>query len=185
MFVEVDGPTALRPDMVHALSFSVSPTQVETSKGIERCAAAVGSVWSGSEGHVVFLLRSLERPDVRLFAFADPILSAEELARVMDEGLRFATSLGFLMERAEFRALDAEQKGERLRRWNDLRKPNKSGAEQPSPEPAPRSEARSEVATPEPDIKYSESGSAVVGRVALVRHGDDKPGPLAQLLAFF
>ncbi len=180
MFVEVDGPTALRPEMVRALAFSVGEKQVETSNGIERCVAAVASVWNGQEGFVAVLLRSLDRPGVRRFTLPDPIRSIEQVDLRREEAMGFAADLGFVMDNGDFMTLDSAAQGARLRRWNELRKPRgASRSERATPDsraaPQPQSEAEN-----------GESGRAVLGRIALVRHeGEEKPDRLARLLVFF
>ncbi len=171
MFVEAEGPTALRSEMIRALAFSVTDRQVETSNGIERCAAALAAVWNGQEGFVAVLLRSLDRPKVRRFVYPDPIRSLSEVHERLEEGVAFALSLGFELDRAEFRALGEEVQKTRLRRWNKLRKL--------------RSGRRQLATPPQPESENADTGPAVLGRVALVRHGDDRPGLLAQLLSFF
>jgi hypothetical protein len=123
MFLEVDGPTALRPEMVHALAFSTAEARVETSDGQERCVAAVAAVWNGRRGFVAVLLRFLDKALVRRFTFSDAIRSLEEMSIPLEEGMGFAGSLGFVMDGAEFMSLDPAQKQARLRRWNQLRKP--------------------------------------------------------------
>ncbi len=185
MFVEIDGPTALRSEMIRALAFSLGETQLETSKGIERCKAAVAAVWNGQEGFVAVLLRSLDHPAVRRFTFQEPIRSLDDVDQRLREGLEFAVSLGFEMDASEYLALGEEEQKKRTRRWNKLRKP-RSGEKRARPnEPAAPEESTRQLAVaaaPEPE---SESGPAVLGRIALVRHGDDRPGLLAQLLSFF
>jgi hypothetical protein len=171
MFVEAEGPTALRPEMIRALAFSVTDRQVETSNGIERCTAALAAVWNGREGFVAVLLRSLDRPEVRRYVHPDPIHSLSEVHERIEEGVAFALSLGFELDGAEFRALGEEVQKTRLLRWNKLRKP--------------RSGPRQLVTPPQPDSENADTGPAVLGRITLVRHGDDRPGLLAQLLSFF
>ncbi len=171
MFVEVEGPTALRLEMIRALAFSVTDRQVETSNGIERCTAALAAVWNGQEGFVAVLLRSLDCPKVRRFVYPDPIRSLSEVHERLEEGVAFAQSLGFELDRAEFRALGEEAQKTRLRRWNKLRKL--------------RSGPRQLATPPQPESENGDTGPAVLGRIALVRHGDDRPGLLAQLLSFF
>ncbi len=171
MFVEVDDPTALRVEMIRSLAFSTSETEVETSHGIERCKAAVAAVWNGQEGFVAVLLRSLDRPEVRRFVHPDPIRSLSEVHERLEEGVAFARGLGFELDRAEFRALGEDAQKTRLLRWNKLRKP--------------RADPRQLATPPQPESENGDTGPAVLGRIALVRHGDDRPGLLAQLLSFF
>ena len=171
MFVETEGPTALRLEMIRALAFSVMDRQVETSNGIERCTAALAAVWNGREGFVAVLLRSLDRPEVRRFVHPDPIRSLSEVHERLEEGVAFARSLGFELDRAEFRALGEDAQKTRLLRWNKLRKP--------------RADPRQLATPPQPEPENGDTGPAVLGRIALVRHGDDRPGLLAQLLSFF
>ncbi len=171
MFVETEGPTALRPEMIRALAFSVTDKQVETSNGIERCTAALAAVWNGQEGFVALLLRSLDRPKLRRFVYPDPIRSLSEVQERLEEGVAFALRLGFELDWAEFRALGEEAQKTRFLRWNKLRKLH--------------SDPRQLATSPQPESENADTGPAVLGRVALVRHGDDRPGLLAQLLSFF
>ncbi len=172
--------------MIRWLAFSSSEQQVETSHGIERCKAALAAVWNGHEGFVAVLLHSLERPAVRRFTWPDPIRSLEELDLRLQEGLEFARSLGFAMDNAEFLALDEAEQKTRIRRWNELRKA-RSGEKRPrSSEPAALETPSQQLAPqPQPQRDNADSGPAVLGRIALVRSGDDRPGLLAQLLSFF
>jgi hypothetical protein len=195
MFLEVDGPTALRPEMVRALAFSTGEARVETSDGQERCVAAVAAVWNGQRGYVAVLLRFLDKPLVRRFTFSDAIRALEEMSIPLEEGMGFAASLGFIMDGTEFMSLDPAQKRARLKRWNQLRKPL----------PSPMYERRAQEAAPnEPEGSTPDAGPqagaaparpsagegarpAVLGRISLVRQGGagERPDLLTQLLAFF
>ena len=195
MFLEVDGPTALRPAMVRALAFSTGETQVETSDGQERCVAAVAAVWNGRRGYVAVLLRFLDKPLVRRFAFSDAIRSLEEMSIPLEEGMGFAASLGFVMDPAEFLSLDPAQKQARLRRWNQLRKPISRpmyarGAQGAAPNERagskPGAERQAGAAPARPSVGEG-ARPAVLGRISLVRQGgaEERPNLLTQLLAFF
>ncbi len=177
MFLEVDGPTALRPEMVRALAFSAAEARVETSDGQERCVAAVAAVWNGRRGFVAVLLRFLDKSLVRRFTFSDAIRSLEEMSIPMEEGMGFAGSLGFVMDNAEFMSLDPAQKQARLRRWNQLRKPL----------PHPRYARGAQGAAPARPSAGEGARPAVLGRISLVRQGgaEEQPDLLTQLLAFF
>jgi hypothetical protein len=195
MFLEVNGPTALRPEMVRALAFSTDEARVETLDGRERCVAAVAAVWNGRRGYVAVLLRFLDKPLVRRFTFSEAIRALEEMSIPLEEGMGFAASLGFVMDGMEFMSLDPAQKQARLKRWNQLRKPL----------PSPMYERRAQGAAPnEPAGSTPDAGPqataasatpsagegarpAVLGRISLVRQGgaEGRPDLLTQLLAFF
>ena len=108
---------------------------------------------------------------MRRFVHPDPIRSLSEVHERWEEGVAFALSLGFELDGAEFRALGEEAQKTRFLRWNKLRKP-RSGHQQL-------------LTPPQPDSENADTGPAVLGRISLVRHGDDRPGLLAQLLSFF
>ena len=123
MFIEADGPTALRPDLIRALSLSVDVVRLEGDGTSGRFCAALSAVWNGSKGFVGVLLRNVEDPVVRRFVMDGPIDSEGALNSAVDEGIAFAESLGFKMDHPEFVTLEADDRARRVHAWNDVRKP--------------------------------------------------------------
>jgi len=182
MFVEKDGPTALRPELLRALSLSVEAIPVPSSTGLDRCCAALSGVWNGKRGYVAVLVRNLDVPEVRRFVNEEPIASESLLGSAVDAGLAFAESMGFTMDGHEFQGLGEAQQRERLGSWNEVRKtarrPRYLGPlTRPGPAaPAPGA-AASAPRAPEPRPVEArddgESGKAVLGRLSIVRRTED------------
>lgn len=126
MFVETDGPTALRAKIVRALSLSLDVVEISGSGGPGRFCAALGAVWNGRKGYVAILLRRVDEPALRRFVFDQPLLTEEALASAIDEGIAFVESMGFTLDHPEFAGLDTEEQGRRLNTWNDIRKTHRS-----------------------------------------------------------
>lgn len=204
MFAQADGATALREDLVRALSLSID---VAEPHDWGRCCAALGGVWNGRKGYVALLVRSIDRPALRRFAFTDPLDSPEEVAAAVDEGIAFAESMGFTMDRPEFAGLPARERSERLETWNRIRKVRRSlqhipdaaparGPERGSVVPDPDFVARWDLepsgaapeGEPEPDRGRSKAKRRnVLGRLALVRRdrGAPRADAIGRLLAYF
>lgn len=128
MFSQTDGPTALRPDLVRAISFSIQELTLETEEGPRRALCGLAGVWNDSKGVVVLIVRHLSPAAALRYAFAQPINSEEELEQAIDDGIGYAESLGFLMDAPNFAELPEHAQQERLRIWNELRKVRKSGS---------------------------------------------------------
>jgi hypothetical protein len=121
MFSQTDGPTALRQDLVRALSLSVGTACI--AEGEAQCAcAALSGVWNGRKGYVVLLVRWTDAPLLRRYAYSEPLTSLQSLHEVVDEGVGFAQSLGFVMDLADWTELAPELQKQRLHAWNELRK---------------------------------------------------------------
>jgi hypothetical protein len=133
MFSQSDGPTALRADLVRALSLSVATASIPEGDAQSACAALSG-VWNGRKGYVALLVRWIDAPLLRRYAYSEPLCSLESLLEAVDEGVGFAESMGFLMDPAEWVALAPEAQKRRLRMWNELRRLDcvPSLAEQPA-----------------------------------------------------
>lgn len=207
MFIEARGPTALRSELVQALSLSVDVVEISGPGGPGRFCAALSGVWNGSKGYVAVLLRQVEEPRVRRFVHEQPIRSERALCAAIDEGIAFAESMGFSLDHPEFRELSEEEQKQRLSFWDDLRKPKRAIqhldlAAEPRPGSAPDPysisgrtgvDPEAEDEGPDPFAGWdSESGSerdpdpgkAVLGRLHLVRKGE-AAHPLAFLLSHF
>lgn len=128
MFSQTDGPTALRPDLVRAISFSIQELTLETEDGPRRALCGLAGVWNDSKGVVVLIVRHLSPPATLRYAFAQPIHSEEMLDQAIDDGIGYAESLGFLMDAPHFVELPERAQQERLRIWNELRKVRRSGS---------------------------------------------------------
>ena len=183
MFSQTDGPTALRRERVHALSFSLAPVELKVAEGIELSCAGISAVWSGQKGHVAVLIRSLEPARLRRFVYSIPLLTLEDLMEAVDEALAFIEGHGFCMDAAEFVLLDETAQSERLEEWDNLRKLQRMprSAADFLREKAEREAARAAAAAAGEGADVD--SRAVLGRVAVVRReGTD---PLARLLAQF
>lgn len=122
-FVEQEGPTALRADLVRALALSGwADIRFEAGGEMERCCAGVCAVWNGRRGYVALVVRSLERPRLRRFVHRERIREPGDLAPAFEQALTLARSFGFVVDASEFDALDAERQAERMRCWNQMRK---------------------------------------------------------------
>ena len=212
MFSESEGPTALRQDLIRALSLSAGPGQMQGASGAESACAALSAVWNGRKGYVAVLVRSLETKTIQRYTYADAIRTELELDGAVDEGLAFAESFGFVMDDPTFVELGPIEQKERLDSWNQLRKTSRYPefarphdrsvepdtnpgtidlAEACAPTAAPEGEfddapvARSEpvpAAAVAPGDEDPE-GKAVLGRISIVRR--QAAGPRARLLSQF
>jgi hypothetical protein len=122
MFSKTDGPTALRADLVRALSFSHDRIDRLSDGATVASLAALAAVWNGRKGHVALIVRDVEPAAIERYVGSTPILSEADLDAVIEEGLAFAESLGFSMDAPEFVMLSTEAREERIYRWNKLRK---------------------------------------------------------------
>ncbi len=122
MFSKTDGPTALRADLVRALSFSHDRVERQSEAATVASLAALAAVWNGRKGHVALIIRDVEPAAIERYVGSAPILSEDDLDSAVEEGLAFAESLGFSMDAPEFVMLSNEARGERIYRWNKLRK---------------------------------------------------------------
>jgi hypothetical protein len=122
MFSKTDGPTALRADLVRALSFSHDRIERSSEGGTVAALAALAAVWNGRKGHVALIVRDVEPAAIERYVGSEPILSESELDSAVEEGLAFAESLGFSMDAPEFVMLSNDAREERIYRWNKLRK---------------------------------------------------------------
>jgi hypothetical protein len=122
MFSKTDGPTALRADLVRALSFSHDRIERLAQGATVASLAALAAVWNGRKGHVALIVRDVEPAGIERYVGSAPILSESDLDSAVEEGLAFAESLGFSMDAPEFVMLSSEAREERIYRWNKLRK---------------------------------------------------------------
>ncbi len=122
MFSKTDGPTALRADLVRALSFSHDRIERHGAGATVSSLAALAAVWNGRKGHVALIVRDVEPAAIERYVGSGPILSESDLEAVLEEGLAFAESLGFSMDAPEFTILSPEAREARIYRWNKLRK---------------------------------------------------------------
>ncbi len=181
MFLEAEGPTALRPEMIQVLCFSTQEQLVDSPVGAERCVVALAAVWNGKQGFVAVLVRSLDQPAVRRFTYTEPLRTLEDLEGAVQEGHGLASSMGFTLDSGDFAGLEGPEQKLRFTRWNQLRKPRQRSAAATADSERPvRAEPPTQSTPEEP------GGGAVLGRIALVQKGGDgKPDWLTQLLAFF
>src|SRR5512136_1947138 len=147
MFSKSEGPTALRADLIRALSFSEAKLAREGVTDAVESVAALAAVWNGKKGYVAILVRDVEPPRVERYVTEAAITSPEALAEATQEAIAFAESLGFVMDALAFADLSEAERESRMQRWNKLRKVRK-----PAPEaPAPAAEGdTAELASPEP-----------------------------------
>ncbi|MEX2208938.1 MAG: hypothetical protein WEF50_22205 [Myxococcota bacterium] len=122
MFSKTDGPTALRADLVRALSFSHDRIERLNEGGTVASLAALAAVWNGRKGHVALIVRDVEPAAIERYVGSEPILTESELDSAVEEGIAFAESLGFSMDASEFVMLSNDAREERIYRWNKLRK---------------------------------------------------------------
>ena len=172
MFTREDGPTALRADLIHGLSFSARAEQIQTSDGPASAVAGLCAVWNGKSGFVALLIRFLDPPSVDRYVYSESLTSVEKLESITAKAQEFAASLGFRMDAPAFATLDEERRHERLRQWNRIRKPTP---------------LKSTSGTLTSSEENGDGSSAVLAKVSLVRKGGDprKLEPLGQLLSFF
>jgi hypothetical protein len=124
MFAQTDGPTALRRDLVHALSVAESEAWVELEPGAPpvRAVAAVGGVWNGRKGYVAVLMRVLDPPLIHRFTYKDPLDTLDDLSRAVNAAIELVQDYGFRMDASAFRALPEAQQVHRMRVWDAIRK---------------------------------------------------------------
>jgi hypothetical protein len=122
-FVEQEGPTALRADLVRALALSGwADVACDSAGTLERCCAGVCAVWNGRRGYVAVVVRSLALPRLHRFVYRDRIREESGLAPALAAAVRLAQDLGFVVDAPDFCELEPERQAERLRCWNQLRK---------------------------------------------------------------
>ncbi len=189
MFSKTDGPTALRADLVQALSFSHD--RIERSAGEAKVSslAALAGVWNGRKGHVALILRDIEPAAIERYVSTEAISSESELEAAVEEAIAFAEGLGFSMDAPEFLMLTASEREQRIYRWNKLRKVRSPATEKPEAAPpaiqvepdAPESapvppgyeieiqDLTAAAAQTEPPSRTTNSAGAVIGKIALVR----------------
>ena len=73
MFTVADGPTAVRAELVRALSLSLNAIEPEGADLDGRFCAALAAVWNGKKGTVALLLRHLDEPVLRRHVFSGPL----------------------------------------------------------------------------------------------------------------
>jgi hypothetical protein len=129
MFSLCDGPTALRPEYVRALSFCSEEAVLTTRSGVRRALCAVAGVWNQSKGAVVLVVHHLEPSEIERYVFGSAITSSEALDAAVDEGIAFAESLGFAMDPPRFEGLAEPVQRERMRAWNAIRKLRRRAAD--------------------------------------------------------
>jgi hypothetical protein len=176
VFKERDGPTALRRELVQALSFSRATAVIDTGDGAEHCCAGLVAVWNGKKGFIAVLLRHLEKPRIQRWVYDDRLKDVRSVSTAIEAGMAFASSFGFDMDPPEFAELDASVQDERMEEWNDLRKL--------SSRPRAALESSAALDMPTTPITADDHGGAVLGRLSLVK----RPGfanPLARLLSYF
>src|SRR5262245_9623371 len=122
MFAKSDGPTALRADLVRALSFSEAKVERASDGEMVESVAALASVWNGRKGYVALLVRDVEPPRIDRYVTEGAITSPEALAAATEEAIAFAESLGFMMDAPAFADLSDAERESRMQRWNKLRK---------------------------------------------------------------
>jgi hypothetical protein len=132
MFSKTDGPTALRAELVRALSFSHDRIERQIAGATVSSLAALAAVWNGRKGHVALIVRDVEPALIERFVGSLPISSEADLDAVVEEGLAFAESLGFSMDAPDFEVLSAQEREARIYRWNKLRKLRQSPALSPA-----------------------------------------------------
>jgi len=130
MFSKTDGPTALRADLVRALSFSHDPIERLSGGASVASVAALAGVWNGRKGHVALLIRDIEPSGLERYVGDAPITNEASLDAAVEEGLAFAETLGFSMDAPEFASLTSDARDERIYRWNKLRKLRRSSTTQ-------------------------------------------------------
>jgi hypothetical protein len=195
VFKEAEGPTALREDLVWALSLSVGVCELETPEGFERCCGGLVGVWNGRKGFVSLLIRLADQPSIRRLVYAEPLTSMEHLDEAMEAGMSFAETLGFTMDEPEFRGLEPEARELRLEAWNDLRKLSRAPAAlRDLPSPGGDSDWEEDATTPRhvpaaaSDEDEAGDGPAILGKLSLVRRREGEEeiaDPLVRLLSYF
>ena len=90
MFTKEDGPTALRAELLSGLSFSSYPEEVQIDNHFGSALAGVSSVWNGSSGFVVVLIRFIDPPRVERYRYSEPLTDESMVALAQAEAVRFA-----------------------------------------------------------------------------------------------
>jgi hypothetical protein len=122
MFVQSDGATALRSELVQALYISQGSATYAIEGEVRPACAALGGVWNGRKGYVVLLVRVLEPAQLVRFSYSHPLETSASLQDAIEEGLAFAEMMGFALVGQPFRELEPEQQRERMAAWDSLRK---------------------------------------------------------------
>ncbi|MEE8557235.1 MAG: hypothetical protein V3T14_05055 [Myxococcota bacterium] len=196
MFARGEGPTALRQDLVRALSFSLEDVEVDLGRGPLQARAGLAGVWNRKKGLVVVLVRFVKDGQVERFSFTEPITRVAEVDSAVQGALVFVEGMGMLMGGTEFTTLDAKAQEAALNRWQELRAPaakapSKKPAAKSQPKveappkvevprasepaatssPAPRSTPPEPLAEPDADsaLVFGGSTGSVLGRVRVVR----------------
>lgn len=189
MFSKTDGPTALRADLVQALSFSHDRIERIAGEAKVSSLAALAGVWNGRKGHVALILRDIEPAAIERYVSSDAISSESELEAAVEEAIAFAEGLGFSMDAPEFLMLTASEREQRIYRWNKLRKVRSSATETPEAAPPattaepdePESaqvptgyeielqDVTAAAAQTEASARTMSSSGAVIGKITLVR----------------
>ncbi len=121
MFTREDGPTALRAELLSGLSFSSYPEDVQIDDHSGSALAGVSSVWNGSSGFVVVLIRFIDPPHVERYMYSEPLTDELMVALALAEALRFAGAMGFRMDDPRFQELKEAARANRLLNWNLIR----------------------------------------------------------------
>ncbi len=160
MITKGQGPTLLKVDLVWALALSLANAEIRAEDGsnVQACAG-MSALWNGRNGKLVVLIRNLEAGEVERYSWSEPILDLDDLNHAIDAGLGFCESLGFLLDGADFRELEEDEKLERLERWDGLRQTKRRRWR-------------------------TGSGKAVLARIPLVRRNQGID-PVGRLLSFF
>ncbi len=122
MFTREDGPTALRADLLSGLSFSSRPEDIQVDGHSGSAVAGVSSVWNGSSGFVVVLIRFINPPHVERYMYSESLTDESMLALAQAEALRFAGAMGFRMDDPRFQELGEGARAKRLLKWNLIRR---------------------------------------------------------------
>lgn len=150
MLAKAEGPTALRAELVRALSFSEGKVERPGSSEPVDSVAALAAVWNGRKGYVALLVRDVEPARIERWVTENTITSEEALAAATEEAIAFAESLGFAMDNAEFVKLSIFERDQRMHRWNKLRKVRK-----------PQDDSKREASAPVLDIPEPPAPSTV------------------------
>jgi hypothetical protein len=169
MFALTDGPTALRSDLVRALSLSVGSIAVEVDGEPRRACAALSGVWNGRKGYVALLIRWLDDPQLQRYAWSEPLTSLEALSEAIEEALGFAEGMGFAMDPVDFSELAPEVQKHRMQAWDEVRKLDRFPSISEDTAPRPR----------------GKKVLARIGVVAMSIDDRDRAGPQARLRAQF
>ncbi len=201
MFTLNDGPTAIRPEMTRALALSVADVEQSGGSRPETVRGGLAAVWNGRAGQVIVVVRFVERGVVDRYAWTERIRSESELDYAIREGIACAENLGLQMDDTEFLSLPPEKQKERIRLWNQLRKPGRSGVSDRLASTGPPSRSKPSAAAPKvaPAPKRSKpavgerssaessvASRAVLGRVAVVRRkGSGSREAIGRILASY